>query len=117
MNLAQSANHSRTSFLFLDGVASHKLRECHNYLNDHNLLKNHRAAYSYVPTGCPTRRLTSWAYFCASVKTFIVRIVSPIVRAAACGQVARWVYILCLLYSANGGGVGEGRGDNGNQRD
>jgi len=35
-----------------------------------------------------------------------VGIVSPIVRAAACGQVARWVYILCLLYSASGGGVG-----------
>ena len=53
-------------------------------------------------------------FLCEGEGCFIVGIVSPIVRAAACGQVARWVYILRLLYSSNRGGVG---GDNGNQRD
>jgi hypothetical protein len=54
------------------------------------------------------------AFLCECEDCFIVGIVSPIVRAAACGQVARWVYILCLLYSANGGGEAS---DNGNQGD
>ena len=49
---------------------------------------------------------TLCVFVCVRVDCFIIGILfPPIVLSVVCGQVTRWGYILCLLYSASGGGA------------